>query len=633
MDEISKRKIAASAERLRERRENGHVVRENTDDFSGDDLAFLDGPIAKEFSAIEQYVGFDEWPADEPLPEWMAQFSDIVEYSCDLDDPRSAADDLDCQPFVDIFGPVVEYSHHQFLDDTDVARLSADAMDDFENYLVERLVEVGAQALHVDFLTYISEHDPDVIEDGRRSSNSTEWYDSYVAEFFDGRIVEFFEYVPVLARLFTLIVRQWAEMVSQFASRLDEDYWSLCSLFGVEDLGRVSQVKAGAGDTHAHGQTVVIVTFETGDEAVYKPREIEPEKQFYEFESWLNRKSETVPALQTLDVLDRSTYGWVEKLDRTPFSSLDAVADYYRRTGAFLCVLYLLHASDCHYENVVAGDISPVLVDAETVPNTPQVDDPEPAFESLAQQQVYRSNLLETMAIPFEIGDKEVDHSGVGMIDSTPGKSHTVSWLHVNTDAMDIEYEPKTRGPGENFPTYAGDPVPPEEFVDEIVDGFGIAYDAVSADTEAVKQRLNEQFDGVPIRNVLRETTMYGALLDTLTNPQYLKNGVEHECKTENTLARRFSSIPVETDAVLDAERRAILRRDVPRFTMQSDGKVVRFDGKPVFTAEAAETGLETIRDRVDSLSTADKKSQQRLIRACLDDAAPTAGEHRCGDL
>lgn len=48
-------------------------------------------------------------------------------------------------------------------------------------------------------------------------------------------------------------------------------------------------------------------------------------------------------------------------------NSIEEVRNFYIRQGEYLAILYLLNATDFHYENIVASGEFPYLVDLESL--------------------------------------------------------------------------------------------------------------------------------------------------------------------------------------------------------------------------------------------------------------------------
>lgn len=634
MDDISKRELAVSAELLQERIQNGHAGREDERSEGGPAASELDESVVadlkthtgREFGSVEQYLNVTELPEEEPLPDWTREFSELLEFLDGIDGTEPAPVDVGRGvPFQDIFSWIVEYNRRRFVTDLDTTHLSDEAVHDLERHLLQRLSDVGTKALHSDFVQFVADTEPDVLDDDARSPDSTRLYDRYVSTFLDERAVAFFETFPVLARQTTYLERHWKEMVSRFVSRLNADHRELRALVDADDPGVASRLDLGAGDSHDEGQSVIIVEFESGDEVVYKPRSVEPVKQLYRFESWLSDRDDSFPPLQTAAVISKSGYGWMEKIDAVEFSELEAVERYYRGTGALLCVLYVLNASDCQYENIIAGGTSAVLVDAEAILDAPIAEVPESRFNRKIQRRRAQSSLAGTLLIPFKVGTHARTNSGLGTSQTRKGWTRKVSWTDVNTDAMDYEYEVPEVEPENNIPTYAGELALPDQFVDEIVDGFERAYDSIRRSKTEVKRRIADQFDGITVRKVVLASALYDALSNTLTNPKYLSSGALYGYRIQKTLSRRLSTLhdevrPEMWDDVLRAERNSLLRGDIPKFTMRTDDDAVYYEGSVVCSTDFERTGIERVLDRVDDMSVEDKRYQRMQIEACFDD-------------
>lgn len=624
-------KIAASAALLNERVQNNNTTSE-TNLHRSDLQVDIDDELLDELLSyyrpekVKQYVNSTDWLKDANLPDWSLEFGSMVESLTEFDSQNiEISDSTDEYPFEEIFSRIVEYSYSRFVEGVNEQYLSDAAVKDLKNHLLTRLVECGGRALHLDFLLYIYGKDPEIIEQNRRSSDSTDLYDEYVEHFFDGRIGSFFEEFPMLARITTILTKQWGEATSNFVSRLNDDFHSLQSLVDDPELGQIIEIEAGAGDPHEDGRTVFIIEFTSGAEVVYKPRDIAPEKAFYGFVSWLNQRFEDFPKLQTPAVLSKSTYGWVEKVNSTMFTRLSDVKEYYKRTGALLFILDVLEMTDGHCDNVIANRASPVIVDPETIlqPNTPISHiDSENRNEKLREHAI-RSSVLKTMMLPFGMNDFKNTQSGLGMIEEIELNVQEVVWTNLNTDAMDFEYHQRNKNPEKNYPTYRNNPAPPSQFVEDIIAGFDDAYDIIMSSQSEIKERISSMFQGITVRKILQGTTLYQLLLDTVSSPEYLRSGVKFECKTRSTLADRWSDSsfvqePNWEGDVIEQEQQAILRRDVPRFTMPTDANELRIGGMQVAENIFDGTGIETVLQKVETLSSKDKTYQNSLIRACL---------------
>lgn len=649
------RVIAARGELLTDRIRNNHVgVLERRSELSEDLTELLDELDDEQIetlwreqgidtASIPEHIAFTEWPEDEPLPAWIDDFEEIIDILTRFDGLENDAITVEREiPFVDIFLPIVEHSHERVIEDANAHVLSSDAFEDFHRVLFDQLVDVTAQALHIDFVRYIAENDIDVIREGRRSPASTKWYDQYVEAFFDGRVCSFFEEYSMAAKLLTVAVQQWHEIVVRFCSRVAAD---LDAIDGILDGAGIEQVESieTVGDPHGGNDRVLIVEFDTGDEIVYKPRSVEPEARVYEFTSWLTREFEDVPAIDVPTVLKRDDYGWAELVEQVDHTDVESLEQYYRGAGAVLAVSYVLNVTDCHCENIIAGSRSPVVVDLETVFEMGAISADgfdRPVNMSLRWHLMNRT-VLGIGTLPHDAVQGNAGYDNVGVMSGF----EELSWHHTNTDAMDISYEASAGDPLQNCPTYCGETVRPADFVDEMVAGFESVYDAVADSRDAVESYVTDVFDHTESRTLMRGTRGYALLLRTLTTPKYLRNGARYDLEIQKALSLRPEEPTLERetkmpelaqekwDRIVDTEREALQRGDVPRFTLYSDERGLYFDGEEVTPELAERTGIQRFERRLSELSESDKEWQTGLLRACFGSADVLDAHHVEGEI
>ena len=172
---------------------------------------------------------------------------------------------------------------------------------------------------------------------------------------------------PVLARQALLCIHHWVTTSLEFLQHLCSDWQHLRSqLSPDQDPGVVVEVRAGAGDSHRNGRSVVIAQFSSGFRMVYKPRSMSLDVHFQELLHWMNERGNH-PPFRLLKILDRETYGWVEYVDAQTCSSESDMQRFYTRQGGYLAILYALEAVDFHHENLVAAGEHPILLDLEAL--------------------------------------------------------------------------------------------------------------------------------------------------------------------------------------------------------------------------------------------------------------------------
>jgi Domain of unknown function (DUF4135) len=161
-------------------------------------------------------------------------------------------------------------------------------------------------------------------------------------------------------------IAAWVDAQAQMLARLCLDREAISRWSSHRAHARITGIETGLSDPHDGIKSTAILTLDSGLRVVYKPRRMEIEQWYSELLGWLNDSGAPLLFRDT-GVLGRDGYGWMEFVPHAPCASREELCEYYRKAGALLCVLYLLRATDCHFQNLIACGRDPVLVDAETL--------------------------------------------------------------------------------------------------------------------------------------------------------------------------------------------------------------------------------------------------------------------------
>lgn len=180
------------------------------------------------------------------------------------------------------------------------------------------------------------------------------------------RLFAIFKRFPVLARLWSELISQWRNQVTEMLMRLEADRKELSRVFFHNyAVSKISDVRVGLSDPHNGGRTVTLLQLGSSS-IIYKPRSGHGEQEWHRFIQWMNARSFR-PALKAAAVLGRDGYCWMEEIKFAPCKTHAAARRFYERLGGMIAVAYLLKTVDCHRDNVIASGEQPVLVDAETL--------------------------------------------------------------------------------------------------------------------------------------------------------------------------------------------------------------------------------------------------------------------------
>lgn len=326
------------------------------------------------------------------------------------------------------------------------ASFSDEARAMLERHLLQWLCAVSAETLPLDFSVYKAVRQSGSVLGATwvmaGQEASTKLFDGFVSYLFSGGLLTFFEEYAALARLVARITDLWIAFVVEFLSRLDQDRAELASKFGA--VGRIDEAIPGLSDRHNNGVTSVRLRFENGARCIYKPKNLDSEKKYYELLDWCNLHGVPLP-FRIFSGVYRATHGWVEIVENLPCLSESEVERYYQRAGILLCLMYALEASDCHHENLIASGEYPVLIDMETIlqPRVAMLEESgEEDASTVANRVFYWDSVFRTAMLPrWEFGQngESYDISGLGGVEGQRTSFHRKVWQHINTDAMQLK--------------------------------------------------------------------------------------------------------------------------------------------------------------------------------------------------
>jgi len=426
---------------------------------------------------------------------------------------------------------------------------------------------------------------------------------------------------PVLARLLAqataCAVDSWLELLRRFAA---DRAAIVAEVFGGVDPGRLAEVTTGRGDTHQGGRSVAVLRFAGAARLVYKPRPLGVHVHFNECLAWLNR---IVPDLdlRQLAVLDRGGYGWVEFAAHRACADRAGLARYFQRQGALLALLYTLDGMDFHFENLIASGDQPVLVDLEALlhPALPVAGAGllagDPALAAY-ERSVFRVGLLPSMVFGEDGAVLDVSGNGGDAGRALPFK--VADWDGAGTDEMRlVRVQPLSRG-SQNLPRLGGADVEASEFADDLLAGFGTAYDAIVAHRADLTgpDGLLRRFVGDELRVVVRATQVYGTLLHESTHPDVLRDALDRDRILDYLWA--ISVDDPGRERLVEHERSELWGGDVPLFSLRPDARDLFTGAGERVAGVVDESSLERVSGKIATMGPDDRRVQEWIIQAAF---------------
>jgi type 2 lantibiotic biosynthesis protein LanM len=564
----------------------------------------------------------DERPLHPEDDVWASAARRIVRYltesgSTGQDDSWRAPAGV---PFAPILAPLVSLAMMELSGAAGVTPLAPSIEAQLSESLYKRLSGISHRALGGEFRIF---RDALPARDGA--------WRAFEEHMHRGGLLQLFERRPVLLRLLATAISLWVKETAEFLRRLDADREDLGQFFGAGDAfrdrsdpdrsfpGAVEEISSLLSDPHRGGRNVKIVRFASGLRAVYKPKSLAIDVAWFGLTEWIGAR--TGVALRAPRVLNRGEWGWAEFIPHQPCKDAESVAQFYRRAGHLLCLLYATESRDFHSENMVACGEFPVPVDLETVFSSEPLALEEPAAASLQ----FLGSVVHTLMLPtwMELSGRSdaVDMSALGSRPETQSDTTSRGWIHPNRDAMEfVAIRQKLTGQP-NAP-FLADGVCPDagQFVGVVAAGFEEAYDCLMANREALLSPGGplEAFRNCQTRLVVRPTWIYSKVGARALNASCLACGVDRSLEFEG-LSRHFlaSHESHGSRAMFRAEVRALEQLDIPYFRLQTDSRDLLDDeGKVVERSFIKMPGYEKVRQRIASLSSADRVFQTALIRA-----------------
>lgn len=441
-----------------------------------------------------------------------------------------------------------------------------------------------------------------------------------------------FERFPALAYLVAVAYMNWRGWMTEICQRLVADQELIeTELFGGIHPGELTGFQGDAGDVHAQGRTVAILTFASGNKVVYKPKDLRCAAGFINLVTALNQ-SGLEPQLHVRRILTRGNYTWEEFVEYKPCQNSQEVKRFYTRMGMTIRLLQLLEGRDFWLDNLVAHGEYPVFIDLETILQPrPTPTNLLPA-EQVARQMLAES-VVETciiaMPTPIEMGIKAEDFGALAM----PGKFITpykrpTALRHNNKRPNEQDYF--TWSHTQHAPVLDDHPVDAAQYLPEILAGYKLMQECLQTNQTALlaADSLLVYLSNIQVRFIYRDTWTYHKLIRSSLTPTLLVDPIQREIFLQQLLRPIFTQ-ELETESrnqhyqIVESEIAALLRLDIPFFTSRPDSDAVfTLEGKEV-AGYFADTSWNRLQQRLHRLNTFPLEPEMDMIRSCLATSRP----------
>ncbi len=383
---------------------------------------------------------------------------------------------------------------------------------------------------------------------------------------------------PELARLIRLSRRNWLAGCLELLDRIDKCRSELGERLGIPELGTGSLERAtfGISDPHGGGRTAALLSFGAG-QVVYKPRSMDGELGW----SHLHRRvleDGLGSSCYTPWIISRPHYGFTEFVSHDACADRSGVHRAYRRYGALMATAHALGTCDLHHENIIVRGEHPVVIDAEPLFRARLAVSSEGAkrldFErSLSIEGLdVRESVLELGVLPLTLRSPlAIEDGGTAVeyeIGALCGYGHfPITDLVVcgrGSDQVQMRLVETSASVFSNLPCIGDEPVLPDDFVDDIVDGFRLAHGYLRGHRAELSTALSPMAD-YRVRLLARPTMDYVTVVSRSLSPDPLRGTRRRSDRLDHDLALLTDGRFDVVDRLGAEELQSMFIADVPR--------------------------------------------------------------------
>lgn len=513
--------------------------------------------------------------------------------------------------------------------------VASTAWIDLYNNLLTRLSNIGSSALWSLYRERISVGACLLAQIRSREINAPppprERYEAFIRGIWTDGYLSIWETYPVLARHLVVQIRQWTDCAIEVLTRISADKQQIKQTFDVDEAVLLSRFIMDLGDQHHGGRSVCKLTFGKGSYAkqlIYKPRDIQIQEAYHKFLT-LTKKVSEVHSLKMPKTLSRDGYGYIEWLQHHKCQSPNDLEIFYTGVGSLLAILYILGATDCHYENILAVGPSPVFIDAETLlEDGPLRSDQESnKLSELVDESVLRTSFL-PMWMPIDSGRYAIDVSALNpQIDSNDPMRR--SWIGINTDGMCMGYIKRVPTELKCSP-FRNNNDSSLDFLETIISACKRTLQAIKGHKFLFVDQL-AYFENLTRRKIIRSTRIYAQIREQLIEPRALKNWIEQGLVLEQLYRPYLHNIHNKhnTPQLIREEIAELQDLNIPCFSCETDLSIWDecSQGEQLL-GKRTEGGLSAAKRRVWMLDEDVIRLQEELISG----AFYAAGQQRRGD-
>ncbi|HIB1899770.1 TPA: type 2 lanthipeptide synthetase LanM family protein [Enterococcus faecium] len=461
-------------------------------------------------SEFQLYINYSQKELNEYLEHFEKKLSRLDEYSPELFFVE--------QLFVEI---ALDKIKNQLLGITEQAVAS------IENHLKNSINRIVLRTMIYDYNFIKKTYCPDL-------SNILEYNKIYSAEYKD---INFFSKYPGLLKVIVHEHNRLTENICLLLQRIEEDR-PLFYKLGIKEV-EVMDLKFNQGDLHDGGQSTCIVYFKE-DQLVYKPRNPFSDQILNNILSLYNEQE--YHQLKITKLINRTTYYWSEFIPQTNLERKEDASVFYYKMGVLFSVIYALNGKDIHFQNIIACNTDPVIIDSECLMTSDLLDSPHAPSSGLI------NSILNTHCVPT------LSNQGMGNIVAAINNQLPVDYFKRGT-MKKLEngylkyFMSSTEAKTQNHPLFKNEKVLAKEYIKDILAGFTSGYNFCIENRQNLLERIQQNItENSSVRILFNSTGNYANLLALSYHPKLLLDTESREKFILNTFKTNYSNHVARND-------------------------------------------------------------------------------------
>lgn len=452
-------------------------------------------------------------------------------------------------------------------------------------------------------------------QEGLLEGNEFEQYQYYIDHFLKDKqyLNDFFSLYPVLERRINEIIQNTIDIYKEVIERIDTDANEIMREFNiVESAFIVEHLSTDFSDSHKNGRRVFCVEFVSGEKILYKPRCLQNEIKLQEITNYFYK----ICNLGSYEycILDKGKYGWCEIVTQKDCESTEELLRYYQRIGVILFINYLLEGGDIHFENLIACNEYPVIIDAETFIGNIEGDNGKSATEKVSN--LLRKSVLYSGILPFyswnNAGDAGINMSAISGEEGQKFPIKIPFIINPKSVNMRVVYDYPVSKRNHNLAMLKGKFIQPSEFADKIIQGFKSAYLGAMEHTETLL-KIIQQYSELEVRYLIRNTQQYVIVLSSSYHPELLMDGGARNLFFYSLINGNLQN--ENSKLLIEHEIEDLLSGDIPYFYFRGNKKsIYTWDGREVKNF-FSKTALQQIEENIQYLSYKNLEQQIQYIK------------------